>query len=62
MGHDRGGIEMYAIGDNVRVRISGIGYRVAVITRPALNSYWVRYNGNEYLISVKFLDKWRKEK
>ena len=49
-------------GDRVRVRINGIGYRTAVITRQALNSYWVRYNGNEYLISTKFLDKWRKAK
>ncbi len=53
---------MYTIGDKVRVRIQGIGYRVAVITRQGLNSYWVRYNGNEYLVSIKSLNEWRKAK
>ncbi len=53
---------MYTIGDKVRVRIQGIGYRTAVITRQGLNSYWVRYNGNEYLVSIKSLNEWRKVK
>ena len=53
---------MYKVGDRVRVKINGIGYRTGIITRPALNSFWVRYNGNEYLVSIKSLNEWRKVK
>ena len=53
---------MYKVGDKVRVKINGIGYRTGIITRPALNSFWVLYNGEEYLVAVKFLNEWRKKK
>ena len=53
---------MYKVGDKVRVKINGIGYRTGTITRPALNSFWVLYNGEEYLVAVKFLNEWRIKK
>lgn len=53
---------MFKVGDKVRVKIIDVGYRTGIITRPALNSFWVLYNGEEYLVAVKFLNKWRKKK
>lgn len=49
---------MFKEGQKVRVYINGVGYRTAQIVRPALNSFWVEYNGELYLIQTRFLIEW----
>lgn len=46
------------VGDKVRIKIDGVGYRRGTIVAPGLNSFWVEYNGNKYLIATRFLVMW----
>lgn len=49
---------MFKIGEKVRIKVNGVGFRKGQIARAGLNSFWVEYNGNLYLIATRNLLKW----
>lgn len=51
-------MKKFKAGDKVRIKVSGIGYRKGTIVSEALNSFWVEYKGNKYLIATRFLTEW----
>lgn len=49
---------MFSIGEMVRIKINGVGYRKGQIVRAGLNSFWVEYKGELYLIATSHLMNW----
>lgn len=52
---------MFRIGDKVRIKVSGVGFRKGKIVDTGLNSFWVEYNSERYLVARVFLERWNKE-